>query len=94
MIPDKCYTVTQVSQQLSDILNFVEQGHSVELIRHGKPVAMVVPIAKNQTFHALAHSDFWHALQDFQQQYSDDFIDVDEVFADIREASSGRKVSW
>jgi antitoxin (DNA-binding transcriptional repressor) of toxin-antitoxin stability system len=94
MNPDKCYTMTQASQHLSDISNFVEKGHCVELIRYGKPVAMVVSTSEYKTFHKMPHSDFWQVLQNFKLQCGNDSIDLDHTFADVRETSSGREMIW
>lgn len=94
MLSNKSYTIAQASQQLADILSFVEQGHSVELTQHGKSVAMVMPVTEYQSLHALPQSDFWQALQEFRCQYIDDLVDSDEVFADIRETFPGREMAW
>jgi prevent-host-death family protein len=86
--------MTQASQQLSDILNFVEQGHSVELTRHGEPVAVLVSITEYQSLHAQSQGNFWQALQEFRRQYADDLFDFDKALADVRETSPGRDMSW
>jgi prevent-host-death family protein len=86
--------MTQASQHLPDILNFVEQGNSVELTRQGKPVAVVVSITEYQSLHALPQGDFWQALQEFRHLYADDLFDFDEVLADVRETSPGREMAW
>ena len=94
MISDKCYTMTQASRQLSDILNFVEQGHAVEVTRQGKPVAVVVSITEYQWLRERSHDDYWQALQAFRQQDMPDFAEWHEALSDVREVSPGRDMTW
>ena len=93
-MPDKCYTLTQAARALPDILSFVEGGHSVEVTRHGKSVAVVISVAEYQATHVAREGDFWQALQQFRQQYADDLFDLSDTLADIRESSPGREVPW
>lgn len=94
MISDKCYTMTQASQHLPDILNFVEQGHSVEVTRRGKSVAIVVSITEYQSLRERSQGDFWQALQTFRHQEMDDFTEWHEVLAGVRDSSPGRDMTW
>ncbi len=94
MISDKCYTMTQASQHLPDILNVVEQGHSVEVTRRGKSVAIVISMTEYQSLCEGFQGDFWQALQSFRHQGMDDFMDWHEALADVRENFSGRDVTW
>ena len=94
MISDKCYTMTQASQHLPDILTFVEQGHSVEVTRRGKSVAIVVSITEYQSLRERSQGDFWQALQAFRQQEMDDFTEWHEALTDVRESSPGRDMTW
>jgi prevent-host-death family protein len=94
MISNKCYTMTQASRHLPDILNFVEQGHSVELTRRGKSVAILVSVSEYQWLHKRTHGDFWQALQEFRRQEMDDFTEWHEALADVRETTTGRDMTW
>ncbi len=94
MISDKCYSMTQASQHLPDILNFVEQGHSVEVTRRGKSVAIVVSMTEYQSLREQSQGDFWQALQAFRHQGTDDFTEWHEALADVRENSQGRDMVW
>ena len=85
-MPDKCYTVTQAYQDFSDILDFVEEGHSVELTRHGNPVAVVVSVEEYRAMHAFHQGDFWQVLQDFRQEHVQDLCDINEVIAEVCDA--------
>ena len=93
-MPDKCYTVTQAPRKLPDILHFVEEGHAVELTRHGKTVAVLVPVAEYRTMHPSQQGDFWQALQQFRQQHAPDLADIEEVFSDVRDPYPGRDVTF
>ena len=92
-MPDKCYTITQASQELSDILDFVEEGHSVELTQHGRAVAVLISIAEYEATHASQQGDFWQALQQFREQYAAELFDLSETLADVRDTSPGRDMS-
>ena len=92
-MPDKCYTITQASQELPDILDFVEEGHSVELTQHGRSVAVLISIAEYEATYASQQRDFWQALQQFREQYAGELFDLSEMLADVRDASPGRDMS-
>lgn len=40
---------TEFRRKASEVLNLVEQGETVRLLRHGKPVAKIVPVAARET---------------------------------------------
>jgi prevent-host-death family protein len=86
--------MTQASRHLPDILNFVEQGHSVELTRRGRAVAIVVSVSEYQLLHNQSHGDFWRALQAFRHQDTNDFAEWHEALADVRETTVGREMTW
>ncbi|RXT25126.1 prevent-host-death protein [Rhizobium leguminosarum] len=37
-------TLAEAKARLSELLNLVEAGETVEILRHGKPVAQIVPV--------------------------------------------------
>jgi prevent-host-death family protein len=41
-------SVREVRDHLSDVLQAVEQGRETEITRYGRPVARIVPIAKDR----------------------------------------------
>lgn len=86
--------MTQASRHLPDILNFVEQGHSVELTRRGRSVAIVVSVSEYQLLHKQSQGDFWQALQTFRHQNMGNFTEWHEALADVREKSGGREMTW
>ncbi len=94
MISDTCYTMTQASRHLPDILNIVEQGHSVELTRQGKSVAILVSVTEYQSLHERSHGDFWQALQEFRHQEMHDVAEWHEALSDVREKTPGRDMTW
>ena len=93
-MPDKCYTISQASRELPDILQFVEEGHAVELTRHGESVAVLISMTEYRTTHASPQGDFWQALQQFRERYADDLFDLSDALADARDTSPGRDMSW
>ncbi len=88
-----CY-MAQASQHVPDILNIVEQGHSVELTRQGKSVAIVVSVTEYQSFHGRSHGDFWQALQEFRHQEMHGVAEWHEALFDVREKTPGRDMAW
>jgi len=94
MISDKSYSMKQAARQLQNIVNFVEQGHSVGLTRDGEQVAILVSVAEYQLLSSAPKQDFRQALKAFRCQYADEPDDCQEVFSGIRETSPGREVSW
>ncbi len=92
MMPDKSYRLKNTSQEFLHLLHFVEEGHSVELTQDDRTVAILVSATEYRSFHPAPQGDFWQALQRFRKQYATDFVEVDEVFADVRDSHSGREV--
>jgi antitoxin Phd len=91
---DRCCTMKQATRRLRDIVSFVENGHSVELTRRGKPVAVLISVEEYQSLHAPAKQDFWSALQEFRSRQEDETDDCAELLSGVRDTSPGRKVSW
>ena len=93
-MPDKCYTVIQAYQDFQDILKFVEEGHSVELTRHGNPVAVVVSIEEYRAMHSVHQGDFWQALQYFRQEHVSELSDLEEGGVEVRDAHPGSDIVY
>ncbi|MCP4399374.1 MAG: type II toxin-antitoxin system Phd/YefM family antitoxin [bacterium] len=91
-MPDTCYSITQASRQLPDIVHFVEEGHTVELTRSGKSVAVLVSAEEYRSLHPSPQGNFWEALQTFRQQYAAELPESEELFTDVREREPGRPV--
>jgi prevent-host-death family protein len=86
------YSVTDARAQLSSILDEVESGSSVELTRHGRPVAVMISV---DTYDRLRtkRSRFKDAYDQFLKVHRLKEVGVDKSLARrVRDRSSGRKV--
>lgn len=45
----KSLSFTEFRRKASKVLNLVEQGETVRLLRHGKPIAKIVPVTARET---------------------------------------------
>ncbi len=88
----KTYSVAEARRQLPKLLHDVEDGESVEITRHGKAVAVVVPLDR---FRQLVASppDFGEAYARWRSTVSDADLELPEDYFDsLRDRSAGRAV--
>jgi len=45
----KTFTFTEFRKNASEVLNFVEKGNSIRILRHGKAIAKIVPADGRET---------------------------------------------
>lgn len=45
----KSFSFTEFRRKASKVLNLVEHGETVRLLRHGKPIAKIVPVTARET---------------------------------------------
>jgi prevent-host-death family protein len=50
--------IAEVKKNLCSLVDRVEQGETVIILRHGRPAAQLVPIPGKKRRHAVAHDDF------------------------------------
>jgi prevent-host-death family protein len=84
-------SIAEAKDRLTQLIRDVERGTPVEITRRGKPVAVLVSIEQYQRL-AQGRPNFWEELQGFRQSHSMSDADVDAVFADVRDRTSGRDV--
>ncbi|NMG08729.1 prevent-host-death family protein [Brasilonema sp. UFV-L1] len=87
------YSIEQVLEHLEQIIQDVEQGIPMQLIRQGERVAVILSATED---HILLREKlgFGHALERFRQEYNveEANINPDEVFKDVRDNSPGTEV--
>jgi antitoxin Phd len=89
----KQYSIAEARNHLPAIVHDAERGKPIQLTRRGKPVAVLLSI---DAFERLSQSrpDFWSALQAFRKSRDLSDLDVDAIFAGVRDRSPGRGVKW
>ncbi len=88
---EKSYTIAEAKSNLPAIIHSVEDGPSVKLTRHGKPVAVLLSIREYEQL-AKNKMGFWSALTSFRHVLEKEKIEItDADFADLRDASTGRE---
>lgn len=90
---DNQYSIEQISEDLEQIIQDVEQGTAVELIREGERVAVILSATQYDLL-LREKLGFGQALERFRQEYNveEANINPDEIFKDIRDNSPGREV--
>jgi prevent-host-death family protein len=87
------YTIAEARHNLAAIVHELEDKEQIELTRRGEPVAVLLSMRAYQRLTTPA-TDFWDAYQTWRQALEAAGVDInpDEVFADVRDRSSGREV--
>lgn len=89
----KQYSIAEARNRLPAMVHEVESGQAVQLTRRGKPVAVLLSIDAYSRL-SEARPDFWTGLQALRAGSDLSDLDVDEVFAGVRDRSPGRAVKW
>ena len=94
MMPDQ-YSVAEARDRFAQIIHDVENGKPIQIMRWGKPVAVVLSLGEYQRL-TSEKIGFGAGLEEFRQKYQIQNleIDPDEVFNDVRDRSLGRAVSF
>ncbi len=86
------FSISEAKNKLPAIIHAVEIGSSVELTRHGKPVAVLLSVNDYNQMKKRGQS-FWNALCDFRKTVASQGIAMDNPFSDgLRDRSDGREV--
>jgi prevent-host-death family protein len=68
-----------------------EHGKPAHITRRGRAVAVVMS-ADDYRRLSVGSTDLWSAIEAFRQSHDLDDLDVDEVFAGVRDRTIGREV--
>jgi prevent-host-death family protein len=89
----KRVSVAEAKNQLPALIHAAD-GEPVEILRRGKPVAVLVSTAAFARLQERAEGS-WAALQRFRAAHALDGVEADGVFAGVRDkTSAGRPVRW
>ena len=88
----KQYSIAEARQQLSAVVHELEKISIVELTRRNKPVAVLLSIPEFTRLRCK-QLDFWQAYSKFRIEHDLKDLGIDQnIFADVRDRSPGRKV--
>lgn len=88
---EKKITIAKAKSRLLAIVHSVEDGPSVKLTRHGKPVAVLLSIREYEQL-AKNKMGFWIALTKFRSVLEKEDIKItDADFRNLRDTSPGRE---
>lgn len=85
------YSISKARSSLPRLIRRVERGAHAELTRRGKPVAVLVSAEDYERFTG-EHCDLWEALKRFRETHDLTDLDIDEIYANIRDRSPGREL--
>lgn len=87
------YPIEEITVNLNKIIQEVEQGEQIEITQQGKQIAVII---STQEYNKLLNNkqSFWESVERFRKEYNVEAaeIDPDEIFALVRDKSSGREV--
>lgn len=87
-------SVAEAKGKLPSIIHEVEQGSRVEITRHGKPVAVMVPTGDYERLKEKGRG-FWSDLGRVRKVMASEGITVEDAdFLDLRDTASGRSFKW
>ena len=90
----KQFSIAEAKSKLPAIVHSVEEGPSVKLTRHGRPVAVLLSIREYERLNRKREG-FWSALMAFRKAVEKENIEIsDSDFEALRDTSPGRKSEW
>lgn len=87
-------SVAEAKGKLPSIIHDVERGSTVEITRHGKSVAVMIPTGDYERLREKGKG-FWDDLMKVRGIIASEGILVeDSDFLDLRDNASGRSFEW
>ena len=87
-------SVAEAKGKLPSIIHEVEQGSRVEITRHGKSVAVMVPTGDYERLRQKGRG-FWNDLTKVRRIMAAEGMTVDDIdLADLRDTAEGRSFEW
>lgn len=91
MKKDKEVSISDARENLPSLVRDAERGLTVTLTRRGEPVAVLVSTERYRT-HAKSSIPLSEALEAFRNAVDLDELDIESVYGDVRDRSTGRVV--
>jgi prevent-host-death family protein len=88
------YSTQQLYQHLTEVIEQIQQGNSIEITQEGETVAVILSVAEYQRL-TTSKSSFWQSLQQFRQQTNLEELGIEsDVFTGVRDITPGREVNF
>jgi prevent-host-death family protein len=88
------FSISKAKDKLPAIVHAVEDGTTVQLTRHGKPVAVLLSITRYMNL-SRQKKDFWEALTSFRNSCnSSNLLTEEDLFSETRDRTEGRKIHF
>lgn len=86
------YSIEQIPDNLSKILQNIEQGEPIQIMQQGQQIAVILSTAEYERL-LQKKSSFSSALKKFREELIEEGIEIDpdEVWGDVRSTSPGRE---
>ncbi len=91
----KSYSLTEMRNHFAEIVHEAEQEAMIQRTRHGKPFAVLLSAREYERLQK-GKVNFWEAYLTFREQHNlaELDLDIDTIFADVRDRSLGRDIDW
>ncbi len=89
----KISTIAEAKNNLSQLIHQVESGESIQITRHGKPVAVLLSESNYQQL-TNQGSHLYQAIQQWHNQLDGDGVLTETELKHQRVNVSGRKFLW
>jgi prevent-host-death family protein len=88
------YSIAETRNRFAEIVRDLKRVSRVEVTRRGRPVAVLISIEEYEQL-CTGSATFAGAYEAFRNTADLAQADIDpEIFADERDASPGREISW
>jgi cellobiose PTS system EIIB component len=88
------YSVAEAKNQLPELLREVQKGNSVEITKHGEPVAVVLSVGDYQRLlNKKKASSFLNKITALRESDNFEALGEDDL-KDVRDKSTGRETSF
>lgn len=88
---EKEVSISDAREHLPSLVRDAERGLTVTLTRRGEPVAVLVSTERYRA-HAKSSIPWSRALEEFRNAVDLDELDIESVYDDVRDRSTGRVV--
>jgi len=90
----KSFSIAEARHDLAALVHQLDRQPRIQLTRRGKPVAVLLSVREYDRL-MTQRQGFWGAYSAFTEITDLQHLEIEpQVFADVRDRSRGREVSW